>query len=119
MGAILEALLRTLGRDAATFTFTSESAPWLTRTYKSLTAAAKEVGGEGSRPAHPVAVTDSELHCCHSSSLQTTKLMAFVEAIACGAHQMYNSYYCSHSPGMVPVLNPSRTCHCCRLATNI
>lgn len=52
MGAISEALVRTLGRDAVTFTFTSESAPWLTRTYKSLSAAAKEVGGKGLPACH-------------------------------------------------------------------
>jgi hypothetical protein len=38
-------LLKTLGRDVPV-TFTSESTPHLTREYKSLTAAAKEVGGE-------------------------------------------------------------------------
>jgi hypothetical protein len=46
VGAILEVILRTLGRDEVTFSIGSEGTPWLTRTYKTLTAAAKEVGGE-------------------------------------------------------------------------
>jgi hypothetical protein len=46
VGAILEVLLRTLGRDDVTFSIGSEGTPWLTRSYKTLTAAAKEVGGE-------------------------------------------------------------------------
>lgn len=47
MGAILEVLLRTLGRDDVAFSIGSEGTPWLTRSYKTLTSAAKEVGGEG------------------------------------------------------------------------
>jgi hypothetical protein len=43
--AIADTLVRTLGKDDVTFSFTSESTPWITRTYKSITAAAKEVGG--------------------------------------------------------------------------
>jgi hypothetical protein len=45
VGAILQVLLRTLGRDDVTFSIGSEGTPWLTRTYNSLTAAAVEVGG--------------------------------------------------------------------------
>ncbi|WIA08243.1 hypothetical protein OEZ85_007688 [Tetradesmus obliquus] len=45
VGAVLEVLLRTLNnKDSVTFTLTSESAPWLNRSYSSLTAAAQEVG---------------------------------------------------------------------------
>lgn len=46
VGAALEVLLRTLGgKDAVTFAIASEGAPWVgKRTYKSLTAAAVEVG---------------------------------------------------------------------------
>lgn len=47
VGAILEVLLRTLGRDDVSFSIGSEGTPWLTRSYKTLTSAAKEVGGEG------------------------------------------------------------------------
>lgn len=43
--AIADTLVRTLGKDDVTFSFTSDSTPWITRTYKSITAAAKEVGG--------------------------------------------------------------------------
>jgi hypothetical protein len=46
VGAILEVLLRTLGRDDVAFSISSEGTPWLTRSYKTLTSAAKEVGGE-------------------------------------------------------------------------
>lgn len=49
VGAILEVLLRTLGRDDVAFSIGSEGTPWLTRSYKSLTSAAKEVGGETAR----------------------------------------------------------------------
>jgi hypothetical protein len=46
VGAILEVILRTLGgKDDVAFTISSEGTPWLTRSYKSLTAAANEVGG--------------------------------------------------------------------------
>jgi hypothetical protein len=46
VGAILEVILRTVGRDDVTFSIGSEGTPWLTRTYNSLTAAAVEVGGK-------------------------------------------------------------------------
>jgi len=49
VGAILEVIVRTLGRDNVTFTIGSEGTPWLKRTYKSLTAAANEVGGEATQ----------------------------------------------------------------------
>ncbi|KAF8062070.1 hypothetical protein HT031_004330 [Scenedesmus sp. PABB004] len=45
VGAALEVLVRTLGTDNVTFSIGSEGAPWLgKRKYKTLTAAAEEVG---------------------------------------------------------------------------
>jgi hypothetical protein len=71
--AIQSVLLKTLGRDVPV-TFTSESTPHLTREYKSLTAAAKEVGGEQGRAP-----------CCRThtvgKTLQLTRHHRFRECV--------------------------------------
>lgn len=49
--AIAQTLIKTLGKDNVAFTFISESAPKVTRNYKSISAAADEVGGENNEDA--------------------------------------------------------------------
>lgn len=108
--AIADTLIKTLGRDDVTFSFTAEGKPGMTRTYKSISAAAKEVAGEQTQVAVCVCAVRTRLLSASSTSTVWSHTARLIRVGGAGHRSNLRIYQISTTVSRVSVRRSATQC---------